>query len=156
MCASSSTCITSNFKFKKLKACGEQPQAAASMGIKVERTQMMAVIFSSTISGVAGAFFAQGNSGYFRGSTQGIGFLAVAIVIFGQWRPLYIIAGAVLFGALYAVVDQSVLIPGLNKFEHKEILQIFPYLISLIVLVFTQKKSKAPKALGVPYDQAKR
>jgi simple sugar transport system permease protein len=67
----------------KIKACGEAPQAAASLGMKVEKIQFIAVLIAGTISGLAGAFFAQ-TQAYFRGSTQGVGFLAVAIVIFGQ------------------------------------------------------------------------
>lgn len=69
---------------KRLKSVGEQPHAAASLGIKVERTQIMAVTLSGFLAGIAGAMFAQFNGSYFFGSTQGIGFLAVALVVFGQ------------------------------------------------------------------------
>lgn len=141
---------------KRMKSVGEQPHAAASLGIKVERTQIIAVTLSGVLAGIAGAMFAQFNSGYFYGSTQGIGFLAVALVVFGQWRPTIIIAGAIIFGGAYGIVDQYLLVPGLNSFGHKELLQMIPFALSLIVLIFTSRRSKAPKALGIPYENAGR
>ncbi len=134
----------------RIKACGEQPHAAASLGINVERVQMRAILISGFISGVAGAMFAQGMGSIFRGSTQGIGFLAVAIVIFGQWRTSLIIISAVLFGTLYGMAQQKILISAFDSIP-KEIFQMIPFLLSLIVLIGTQKNSKVPKALGIPY-----
>ncbi len=94
--------------------------------------------------------FAQGMGSIFRGSTQVIGFLAVAIVIFGQWRTSLIILSTVLFGTLYGMVQQKLLISAFDSIP-KEIFQMVPFLLSLIVLVGTQKNSKVPKALGIPY-----
>lgn len=141
---------------KRIKSVGEQPHAAASLGIKVERTQIIAITISGFLAGIAGAMFAQFNGMYFSGSTQGIGFLAVALVVFGQWRPMFIIGGAILFGGAYGIVMQYVLIPGLNTLGHQEILQMIPFALSLVVLIFTSRRSKAPKALGIPYENAGR
>ncbi len=133
----------------KIKTCGEQPQAAASLGIKVRSTQLLAVALAAATSGIAGSMFAQMNQ-FFNGSTRGYGFLAVAIVIFGQWRPSIIILGAVIFGGLTGLVYNPQLTPGLSDYN-SDLLSILPYGVSLFVLIFTQKFSKVPKALGVPY-----
>ncbi len=135
----------------RLKACGEQPHAAASLGIKVERTQLLGVMIAGAVAGLAGAIFVQMKGKYFYGSTQGIGFLAVALVIFGQWRPSIIIGGAIMFGILYGVIETKEAVPGLSSISNPMLLNTIPYAFSLVVLVFTQKKSKAPKALGIPY-----
>ncbi len=139
----------------KIKACGEQPHAAASLGINVELVQIKSILISGFISGIAGAMFAQGMGSIFRGSTQGIGFLAVAIVIFGQWRTSLIVIGAVLFGALYGLAEEKILISAFDSIP-KEVFQMIPFLLSLLILVVTQKNSKVPKALGVPYKNAGR
>ncbi|CAM9110224.1 ABC transporter permease [Mycoplasma marinum] len=140
----------------KLKTCGEQPDAATSLGMKVERIQFISVMIAGGISGMAGALFIQMQGSYFYGSTQGVGFLAVALVIFGQWRPSIILLGAIIFGGLYGMVSARELIPGLDNMDNPELLNTLPYLASLFVLIFTQRNSKAPKALGIPYENTGR
>lgn len=136
---------------KRIRAVGENPSAAASLGINVLVTRTVAITISAFIVGIAGAMFAQKIDQFYRGSVQGIGFLAVAIVIFGQWKPLLILGGAVLFGALYGIAQNAVLITGLSTIAPQEIINMIPYIVSLIVLIFTSKNSKAPKAIGIPY-----
>lgn len=137
---------------KKIKAVGENPSAAASLGINVENTRIIAITISAFFVGIAGALFAQALTGFFYGSVQGIGFIAVAIVIFGQWKPLLIIGGAIIFGTLYGISNNIQLIPALGKLgSYKEIIDMVPYLVSLTILIFTSKKSRAPKAIGIPY-----
>lgn len=136
---------------KKIKACGENPHAAAALGIKVEWVQAGAIILSSFIAGIAGALYAQNISSYFYGSVQGVGFLAVALVIFGQWKPLWIIGGALIFGSIYGLMNNIVLVPGLNTLGNTDLLRTIPYALSIGVLIFTSKNSRAPKHLGKPY-----
>lgn len=136
---------------KKIKACGENPHAAASLGIKVQWVQTVAILISAFISGVAGALYAQNISRFFFGSVQGVGFLAVALVIFGQWKPLWIIGGAVIFGSIYAIMNNSLLVPGLNQLGNTDLLKTIPYALSIAVLIFTSKNSRAPKYLGKPF-----
>ncbi len=136
---------------KKIRACGENPHAAASLGIKVERVQTLAILISAFISGIAGALYAQNISRFFYGSVQGVGFLAVALVIFGQWKPIGIIGGAILFGSIYGIMNNSLLIPGLDQLGNTDLLKTIPYALSIAVLIFTSKNSRAPKYLGKPY-----
>lgn len=136
---------------KKIRAVGENPHAAASLGINVQNTRIIAITISSFIVGMAGAMFAQKLSGFFYGSVQGVGFLAVAIVIFGQWKPLLILGGAIMFGTLYGLAQNALLIPSFSNVAPQEILNMIPYIVSLVVLIFTSKKSRAPKAIGIPY-----
>lgn len=141
---------------KTIKAVGENPHASASLGINVDRTRVIAIAISAFVVGISGALFAQRSSGFFFGGVYGFGFLAVSLVIFGQWKPSIILAGSVLFGITYGMTTQINIIPFLAKIESREIIYALPYAISLSVLIFTSKKSRAPKALGVPYINAGR
>ncbi|WP_127942991.1 MULTISPECIES: ABC transporter permease [unclassified Mycoplasma] len=140
-------------KFGKLiKAVGENPDAAATLGVRVEWIQIKAVVFSAFFSALAGAIYAQNISGYFHGTTQGAGFLAVALVIFGQWKPSLILLGSIIFGSIYAIINNATLIPVLNTIEGTDLLHTIPYLLSTLVLIFSSRHSRAPRSLGIPYS----
>ena len=140
---------------KMIKAAGENPHAIASLGQNVSMVQFKAIMISSFFSGIAGAMFAQRGSVFF-GSTQGIGFLAVAIVIFGQWKPSLIILGALLFGGLYGISNTYQQIPWMASWAKQELVDLVPFAISLTVLIFTSKNSRAPKSIGIPYENSGR
>ncbi|MFC5848557.1 ABC transporter permease [Deinococcus petrolearius] len=132
----------------RLRATGEQPGAAASMGVSVQRMRYTAVILSGVLAGSAGVFLSIGNlSGYTRNMSAGLGFIALAALIFGQWKPLGVLGATVLFGFLQALsltLDGSNILPS-------SLVTALPYLITIFVLIFTGR-SAAPKALGKPYD----
>ena len=144
----------------RLRACGEHPQAADSAGISVYRMRYLGVLFSGFLAGVGGFAFAIAAGSGFQATVAGYGFLALAVMIFGNWKPLPIL-GASLFFAFFKIIGSySASIPFLPTFsgvKSKEyIYQMLPYLVTMIVLVLTSKKSHAPKAEGIPYDKGQR
>ena len=149
----------------RLRSCGEHPQAADSVGIDVYKMRYFGTIISGCLAALGGFIYALTAAGCSsNGDVAGLGFLALAVMIFGNWKPVPIALAALLFGALkcisagYASID----INGDGVFWLREIgisshvYRILPYLITLIVLAFTSKKSRAPKAEGQPYDKGKR
>ena len=149
----------------RLRACGEHPQAADSVGINVARMRYLGTTISGALAGMGGyIYIATTASGTAEGTVAGMGFLALAIMIFGNWKPVGIAFGALLFGLLkcigatYASLD----INGDGIFALKELglpiyfYNIVPYVVVLLVLAFTSKKSRAPKAEGIPYDKGQR
>ncbi|MBZ9715088.1 ABC transporter permease [Deinococcus multiflagellatus] len=132
----------------RLRATGEQPGAAASMGVNVKRMRYSAVILSGVLAGTAGAFLSIGNlDSYVRNISAGAGFIALAALIFGQWKPLGVLAATLLFGFLQAL---SIALGGTDLLP-PALVSALPYLITILALVFTGR-SRAPKALGRPYD----
>ena len=149
----------------RLRACGEHPQAADSLGINVYRMRYLGTIISGCLAAFGGFIYALTASGCTsNGDVAGLGFLALAVMIFGNWKPIPIALAAILFGALkcisvgYAYIDFNndgvYALANLGISSH--FYRILPYLITLIVLAFTSKKSRAPKAEGQPYDKGKR
>lgn len=149
----------------RLRACGEHPQAADSVGINVARMRYLGTTISGALAGMGGyIYIATTASGTAEGTVAGMGFLALAIMIFGNWKPVGIAFGALLFGLLkcigatYASLD----INGDGIFALKDLglpiyfYNIVPYVVVLLVLAFTSKKSRAPKAEGIPYDKGQR
>ena len=143
----------------RLMACGEHPQAADSVGINVKKMRYSGVLISGAVGGLGGiAYVTAGVSMCnFEVGVAGFGFLALAVMIFGQWKPLRIAIAALLFGffrALANVYSGFDFLTALNI--PKPVYNMLPYIISLIVLAFTSKKSLAPKAEGIPYDKGSR
>lgn len=149
----------------RLRSCGENPQAADSLGINVYKMRYAGVILSGVLSGIGGFNYALTTAGCSAtGAVAGYGFLALAVMIFGNWTPLNIALGGLLFGlfkciaATYSTLD----INGDGVYMLAEIgispyvYRMLPYLITLIVLAFTSKKSRVPKAEGIPYDKGQR
>lgn len=134
----------------KIKTSGENPQAAVSLGMNVQWTRYQAIIISTFFTGIAGAILTQSLSQFYTGNTQGMGFLAVAMVIFGQWRPTYITISSIVFGALFGFINNTIMLP-IAKYVPDDLLKTLPYLITLVILVITQRNSKAPKASGIPF-----
>lgn len=136
----------------RLGACGEHPQAAASVGINVKKYRYIAVFISGMLSGIGGIAFVIPTSTSFNGTVSGYGFLALALVIFGKWKPLNIFAGAAFFGFLKALSSVYSSLPFFGDIQlPAEFYRLMPYLVTLIVLTISSKKSEAPKALGIPY-----
>ncbi|MBC8591451.1 ABC transporter permease [Wansuia hejianensis] len=144
----------------RLRACGEHPHAADSVGINVHKMRYAGVCISGILAGIGGFFYSVGvMDGNVNGHTgvAGFGFLALAVMIFGQWRPGKIFFGSIFFAFLRTLAYSVSLIPflhnlGINNTYYK----MMPYIATMIVLAFTSKKSRAPKAEGIPYDKSQR
>jgi len=140
----------------KIRSVGNNPTAAASVGIKVNRIRVYSVMLSGFIGGMAGALFASSNS-YFSGQVQGLGFLAVSIWIFGQWRPSWIILAATVFGFSFGIAKRITSFPGAENFvwfPPQGMLAMIPFVLSIVTLIiisFVSKRSFAPKSIGIPY-----
>ena len=148
----------------RLRACGENPQAADSLGINVYKMRYAGVLISGFLGGVGGLAYTLAAGSGFNSDVGGYGFLALAVMIFGNWKPLNIAGASLLFGlfkciaAAYASID----INGDGVFMLAEIgisahlYRMLPYIVTLLVLAFTSKSSRAPKAEGIPYDKGQR
>lgn len=142
----------------RLSACGEHPQAADSVGINVYKMRWCGVLISGVLGGIGGfAYIVPSVSSWnFEVGVAGMGFLALAVMIFGQWKPLQI-AGAALFFAVFKALANIADSTFLASFHwSKEIYNMMPFIASMVILIFTSKKSRAPKAEGVPYDKGSR
>ena len=143
----------------RLMACGEHPQAADSVGINVYKMRYAGVLISGALGGLGGlVYITAGVSEWkFENGVAGFGFLALAVMIFGQWKPVNIGLAALLFGLFRAL---SNVYTGFNLLRNlnlpSTVYNMLPYIISLLVLVFVSKTSKAPKAEGIPYDKGQR
>ena len=143
----------------RLMACGEHPQAADSVGINGYRMRWYGVLISGLLGGIGGVAYivpAVGDWNFEMG-VAGMGFLAMAVMIFGQWKPMGIAAAAVFFAVFRAMANIFDSIAFLNALNWpKEIYNMMPFIASMVVLAFTSKKSRAPKAEGIPYDKGSR
>ena len=143
----------------RLMACGEHPQAADSVGINVYRMRWSGVLISGALGGLGGiCYILAGVSLWkFENGVAGFGFLALAVMIFGQWKPTKIALAALLFGFFRALSNTYVGFPTLASLGiPSNVYNMMPYIVSLIVLAFTSKNSRAPKAEGIPYDKGQR
>jgi len=142
----------------RLSSCGENPSSADSLGINVKKTRYVGVLLSGILAGFGGLLLiTTGAEWEFANGANGFGFLALAVLIFGQWKPLYIFLGAFVFSLFKTL---SVIYPSIDFLAGLGISSYFylalPYIVCLVVLVFTSKKNVGPKALGQPYDKGKR
>ena len=142
----------------RLSSCGENPSSADSLGINVNKTRYICILLSGMLAGFGGLFLITMNSEWeFANGATGFGYLALAVLIFGRWKPLYILLGALIFSGFKTL---SVFYSSINFLEKLGISSYFylalPYVVCLIVLIFTSKKNVGPKALGEPYDKGKR
>lgn len=140
----------------RLRACGEHPQAADSVGINVNRMRYVGVIISGALAGLGGLVLIVPTTVEYTGTVSGYGFLALAVLIFGQWKPSRIFYAAAFFGLMQVVSNSNGLAFFISLGIHKYFYQILPYLLTILVLFFTSSNSAAPKAAGEPYDQGKR
>ena len=149
----------------RLRSCGENPQAADSLGINVYKMRYAGTTISGALAGMGGFVYSLTTANCTsNGDVAGFGFLALAVMIFGNWKPLNIAGASILFGLFKCIAASysSIDINGDGVYMLAQIgisahfYRMLPYLITLIVLAFTSKKSRAPKAEGIPYDKSTR
>ena len=141
----------------RLRACGEHPGAADSVGVNVAGIRYAGVIISGVLAGIGGLVFVVPTSTNFNATVAGYGFLAIAVLIFGQWRSGKIFMAAFFFGIMKTLASAYSAIPILKSLPiPNEIYKTIPYVATLIVLIFSSKNSQAPRAEGIPYDKGSR
>jgi len=143
----------------RLMACGEHPQAADSVGINVYKMRYAGVLISGLLGGLGGiVYITAGVSEWkFENGVAGFGFLALAVMIFGQWKPTRIAISALIFGLFRALGNVYTGFDFLKNMElPSAVYNMLPYIICLIILAFTSQRSRAPKAEGIPYDKGQR
>src|ERR671926_1119134 len=138
----------------RLRAVGENPEAADAAGVSVNLMRYAAVLISGALAGIGGAYLSIGQSSLFtRNMSAGRGFIALAALIFGKWRPVQTMLACLLFGFTEAVAIQ---LQGV-RFGGEEIpnqfIQIIPYVLTIVVLAGFIGQSRAPRALGIPYQK---
>ena len=149
----------------RMRACGENPQAADSLGINVYKMRYAGTTISGALAGMGGFVYSLTTANCTaNGDVAGFGFLALAVMIFGNWKPGNIAAASLLFGlfkciaAAYSTIDINgdgiYMLAELGISSH--LYRMLPYLVTLVVLAFTSKNSRAPKAEGIPYDKGSR
>ncbi len=141
----------------RLRACGEHPQAADAVGVDVYKMRYAGTIISGALAGLGGLIFVVTTSTNFNATVSGYGFLALAVLIFGQWKPWRIAGAALFFGFMKTIAAAYSSIPflmsvGVTGYIYKMV----PYIATLIVLIFSSKRSQAPRAEGIPYDHGAR
>jgi len=140
----------------RLRSVGENPEAADAAGIRVNRIRYAGVVLSGVLAGVGGAYLSIGQSSLFtRNMTAGRGFIALAALIFGKWRPVQTMLACVLFGFADALTIQMQGVVKLPSGEDVPVqfIQMIPYVVTIVVLAGFIGQSRAPGALGVPYDK---
>ena len=143
----------------RLRACGEHPQAADSVGINVYKMRYIGVLISGALGGIGGmAYIIPSVSSWnFEVGVSGAGFLALAVMIFGQWKPFRICFAAVFFALFKSLANIASSIPAMAALGWTQnMYNMIPFIASMIILAFTSKKSRAPKAEGIPYDKGSR
>ncbi len=144
----------------RLRSCGEHPQAAASVGISVYKMRYIGTTISGFLGGIGGLAFTVAAGSGFQSTVAGYGFLALAVMIFGNWKPLSIFGASMFFAFFKVISSYSGSIPFLPKFENitnsSYIYQCIPYVVTMLVLIFTSKRSQAALAEGQPYDKGQR
>ncbi|MCL1999068.1 MAG: ABC transporter permease [Turicibacter sp.] len=141
----------------RLRACGEHPHAADSVGVSVTKMRYSGVLISGGLAGIGGLIWVIPISTVFSGSVAGFGFLALAVLIFGAWRPVRVMFAAFFFGLMQAISHSYSGIEFLRALElPAHFYRMTPFIATLIVLAFTSKNTVAPKAIGQPYDKGGR
>lgn len=135
----------------RLRAVGENPEAADTAGVSVSRVRYLAVLTSGALAAIGGAYLSIGQSSLFtRNMTAGRGYIALAALIFGKWRPVQTMLACLLFGFAEAA---SIQMQGVTPYIRVEYIQIIPYVLTMVVLAGFIGASRAPKALGQPYKK---
>ena len=142
----------------RLRAVGENPEAADAAGVSVSRIRYSGVLLAGILAGMGGAYLSIGQSSLFtRNMTAGRGFIALAALIFGKWRPVQTLLACLLFGFTEAV---SIQMQGAVKLPSGEdipvqFIQMVPYVLTIVVLAGFIGSSRPPRALGIPYQKEK-
>src|SRR5260221_13171424 len=143
----------------RLRAVGENPEAADAAGVGVNRIRYVGVVLSGALAAAGGAYLSIGQASLFtRNMSAGRGFIALAALIFGKWRPVQTMLACLLFGVAGAMTIQM---QGVVKLPSGgdipvQFIQKIPYVVTMVVLAGFIGQSRAPKALGVPYDKERR
>jgi len=141
----------------RLRACGEHPQAADSVGVSVAKMRYAGVLISGALAGMGGLIWILPISNVFDGGVGGYGFLALAVLIFGGWNPKKILFAAFFFGIMQTIARSYSAIPFLLALGiPARFYNMIPFIATLVVLAFTSKDTMAPKAVGQPYDKGTR
>lgn len=141
----------------RIRTCGENPHAADAAGINVYKIRYLGVILSGVLAGIGGLIYVIPITSEYSSTVAGYGFLALAVLIFGNWNPWQIVFSAIFFALAKTLAVTYASIPFLlNSGIPGIVFRIFPYLATLILLAFTSKNSAAPKAAGEPFDKSKR
>ena len=141
----------------RLRAVGEKPEAADAAGVSVKRMRYSGVLIAGVLAGIGGAYLSIGQSSLFtRNMTSGRGFIALAALIFGKWRPFQTMLACLLFGFTEAVSYQmqAVKLPSGEDIP-VQFIQMVPYVVTIIVLAGFIGASRPPRALGIPYQKEK-
>jgi simple sugar transport system permease protein len=140
----------------RLRSVGENPEAADAAGVPVARMRYAGVLLSGLLAGIGGAYLSIGQSSLFtRNMTSGRGFIALAALIFGKWRPVQTLLACLLFGLTEAV---SIQMQGVVKLPSGDdipvqFIQMVPYILTIVVLAGFIGSSRPPRALGIPYEK---
>lgn len=141
----------------RIRTCGENPQAADAAGINVYKMRYLGVILSGVLAGIGGLIYVIPITSEYSSTVAGYGFLALAVLIFGNWNPWRIVLAAIFFALAKTLAVTYASIPFLlNSGIPGVVFKIFPYVATLVLLAFTSKNSAAPKAVGEIFDQGKR
>ena len=141
----------------RIRACGEHPQAADAVGVGVYKIRYIGVATSGMLAGIGGLVFIITTSTNFNATVAGYGFLALAVLIFGQWRPWRILFAALFFGFMMTISAAYTGIPFLQGLNiPSDFYKMIPYIATLVLLSFTSLSARAPKSLGEVYDAGKR
>jgi len=136
----------------KIRAVGENPAAADSLGVSVATVRYLAVTFGGIMSGIAGASLSIALLNIFQQNmTSGIGFIAVALVYFGGWRPAFVLLGSLIFSLVNALQLQFQIMDAINI--PSDVAVMMPYLLTIVVLIFTAKRARQPTALTKIYER---
>ncbi|MFD2367670.1 ABC transporter permease [Pseudoduganella sp. GCM10020061] len=141
----------------RLRACGENPHAADAAGVSVARTRYMAMLIAGVLCSFSGAYLSIVQSGFFlRDMSAGAGYLALAAMVFGNWRPFYTALGCIMFGFFSALQIQmeGVDLPVVGRIPGS-LIQMIPYVVTVVVLAGFMAKSVAPKAIGKPFVKSR-
>lgn len=144
----------------RLRSCGEHPQAADSVGINVYKERYTGVIISGIFAGIGGLAFTVAAGSGFQSDVAGYGFLGLAVMIFGNWKPLRILAASLffaLFKTMSGLASSITFLPNFSNIANSQYIYLMlPYIVTMIILAISSKKSRAPKAEGIPYDKGQR
>ncbi len=141
----------------RIKACGEYPQAAGSLGINVYVIRYIAIALSGLLAGLGGSILVVTYAGEFSGTVSGLGFLALASLVFGQWNAVKVLGATLFFGFMKTLGTMAVINEFLKTLAIPvEFYNILPYAVTIIALVLVSKNAAGPRALGKPYNKGQR
>lgn len=135
----------------RMKAVGENPHAVSSLGVSVQKVRLQSLIISGALAGFAGALFSINTANDFYGSVNGYGFIALALLIFGQWNLILTVLASIFFGVMVSFASNATSLSTAFQDVPSSVWMMLPYILSLLVLVITSKNSHVPKSLGKPY-----